>query len=129
MDKGVCKKCPPGTYSEIAGGLECKKCLKGRYNLYVGADSLCQCYLCEERMFNDKLGAVGCKKCTNYNYCPAGSQKISDFVGNRKLIVSIQPKIYESSYSSYSVTLFQFIGFWVICCVLLSSLFFKKLKS
>ncbi|OMJ66060.1 hypothetical protein SteCoe_37232 [Stentor coeruleus] len=129
MENKICKICPPGTYAEGIGNLECTKCPKGCYNPYEGAGSLRQCYPCKEGAFNDKLGARFCKICPPNHYCPAGSQKIYDLENNKNLVVSIQPKIYESSYSSQWTVIFQLLGYGSICCVLIAAFCFQKLKN
>ncbi|OMJ81366.1 hypothetical protein SteCoe_18224 [Stentor coeruleus] len=129
MQNGICNICPPGTYAEGAGNLKCTKCPKGCYNPYEGADSLRQCYPCKEGTFNNKLGARFCKMCPTNRYCPAGSEKVYDLENKKDLIVSIQPKIYESSYSSSWTTVFQFLGFGVIFCILLAALYFRKIEN
>ncbi|OMJ95501.1 hypothetical protein SteCoe_1098 [Stentor coeruleus] len=129
MDNGVCKICPPGTYAEGTGNLECMKCPKGCYNPYEGADSLRQCYPCKEGAFNDKFGAKFCKLCPPNHYCPAGSQKIYDIQSSKDLVVLVQPMIYESNYSLWWLSSFQFLGIGIIISILIVVLFSDKLKN
>ncbi|OMJ89839.1 hypothetical protein SteCoe_7921 [Stentor coeruleus] len=129
IDDGVCKICPPGTYSEGKENSECIKCPKGCYNPYEGADSLRQCYPCREGAFNDKLGAKICKLCPPNHYCPAGSQKIYDIRIKKDLVESVQPKIYESSFSLEWLSLLQFLGIGIIIFILIAAFCSNKLRK
>eukprot|EP01012_Entosiphon_sulcatum_P024621 TRINITY_DN29794_c0_g1_i1.p1 TRINITY_DN29794_c0_g1~~TRINITY_DN29794_c0_g1_i1.p1 ORF type:complete len:1156 (+),score=123.18 TRINITY_DN29794_c0_g1_i1:70-3537(+) len=72
-EEGVCLSCPPGTYAESFGSVECTACPAGTYNPNHGSASDKACIRCAEGTYNAKEGGVNCTACPTENYCPMGS--------------------------------------------------------
>lgn len=127
--KGICEKCPAGTYASGIGNKECLKCDKGFYNSFQGASSVRQCYPCPEGTYNNYAGGTMCKECPQGNNCPTGSRDPANSIEKTATTYSVQPNLYQGVNLDSELALIQYLGALITGITLILVLAIPKLSD
>lgn len=91
-----CLPCPLGSYSDVIGAEECKKCPAGTMGTYVAATSLYMCLPCPFGSFSADEGTVLCKEFMSGLFCPVGSTEDTLVLESPSIFI-IRPEAYSNT--------------------------------
>lgn len=129
--QSICQPCPAGSYSEIEGALECKKCPPGYFSKRIASESSMECEPCPYGTYNPYEGGTMCLECSSSLMCPIGSIQPQSYLDNSSDSLSIQPYMLEDSqeliYYYLGIGLYVVIGLFF--SAMLGLIFVKRTRK